>query len=334
MNDKNLLNENKSPTKQEILQFIKIVVFTIIVFIIIIIFSIPKNNKIDNTSDLTLIDIQGIESGFLYYDNEIYYRNKNLALISQDDLSEQIGINERKLMYSDVNNNKIAIYNNESLDIYAVAEGTAAYKLKSNDNAIAIPNDNAFGGYSIYIKDELPSNSKFNNLKYYKENQDDIYVTKLIGYMSKEVPIEFHLDDFNVDENTYSFGTIENGYMAYYLLVQYNGLYAIIEGKGNILSNTIVLNSYEDGKLVSYSCEYKGLNRNLVLTFSDFFGIELTDEEKDWLENGYIDDNLDYNDNEIPELETNTPPADKVEYENNQIIEDGVISQDMLNKIE
>lgn len=249
--------------------------FTLVVFSIIIFLFSPKNAEEDILS-VDMIQIKGIEYGFIYYNGELYYKNPNIVIYDTDRVSIPIGTNQHHLKVKDVIDNKIKNFGDE-ICIYAEPEGTEIYSYDGRDDILLIKSDYAVNSYYIYKKGVLPSEeSQKCELSYYVGKDNKML---LVSYGMGIACDDLCASDFQKGNNTISFPSdkISDGAMQYYLLVEDKGIYWSFKGEGNVLSDFIIIYSQEGDEYTQYYCKKEGLHEHLIDMYGEFFEIKMED---------------------------------------------------------
>jgi hypothetical protein len=310
-------SEVRHTDKQDVKKFISIVVAVSIIFVLFIFLISPKEKE--EEVDESLVTIKEIGEGFLYYDGDVYYKQKLTAIKDESYVGEEIGINAYDLKYDNISDNSFSC-DKDKIYIYATDADTPVYAMKGNENILLVPNKSNYNGYYLYFKDETVSEStKRNFSNYLKENPDA--ECEVVSYKKTDIPLGFQLKSFSKAETAYANSSYISGYMAYYILVDAGDYYSMFKGNGNMFSNVILLTSEENGIDVQYVYENEGLSSVLIELFSDYFGY---DKEE-------IDEFLDKTSEEAVEVEVEEETSETVEEEEHETYyEDGDISQDKL----
>lgn len=219
--------------------FVLLTIFLSVVFILIFFIINHKDSKTDEKNSTKTIEIKEIGDDFLYYNGDVYYNNRNLSIISDEDVGQEIGTVEYHLKFDDIKNNTFKYFNDNKIYAYAVKKGTVIYSHKKLDNVILVPTEYNYHNYYVYTKDMVPSD--FHDFNYYINNPDEIQNIKFVSIGDKEIPINLSINDFFINENAYSISSSIPGFLPYYLLIEENGLYLRYEGTGNIFLNDILL---------------------------------------------------------------------------------------------
>lgn len=243
--------------------FIKLVILVSACFAVLI-FILSRPEKKVEESDENMVSIADIGDGFLYYDGDVYYKNKSICIKDSSEVGEKVGENTYHLMYDDIVDNSFKY--KDGIYIYAEEVGTEVFKFKGRDDILLVPTEYNLNGYYLYEKEI--HNYDF---EYFLENDYDSKT--LIGYFLNEIPISFELSDFKKSDNEYSNSSSNNGFMGYYLLIYKNDVCYKFECSGNVFSNIILL----DTDNAQYVLEKEGLSDILINMYSDFFEIDSED---------------------------------------------------------
>lgn len=304
--------------KNDVKKFIKFAIFIICgIFVLSLIAYFTNNKKTIDENESKYVKVDEIGQGFIYYKNELYYKNKYLCLIDSSEAGEEIGKNQKQLTKQQMSNNKF-LYDGEEIVAYGVYVDTPVYSCKSNNDILLVENkDYMWNGYYIYVKGVTYSeSSKRTSLQYYIDNPDEIESVKMISYGRNEIPIDLKISDFSKDENnSYSFATndIQDGYMQYYLFIEDDGICSYFVGDGHILSDYIIIRSYDEGVETQYVCKYDKLNETLYDMYANFFGIEESNALDDSNINEIIDDISDNTQSEKIEESSSLPDEFEIE---------------------
>ena len=285
---------------KNIKDFIRLVVVVTIGFLLVLIFLLASHKK-EADINSNLIEISDIGNGFLYYDGNIYYKNKTICIKDSSDVGNEIGENICQLKYDDIKNNCFE-YNDDGIYIYGETVGTKVFELINNKNILLVPSEYNINGYYLYEKNNI-NEYEFN---YFLKNIPDN--VKLLGYFSKDIPIELDISEFKIADNDYSLSSFSDGFMGFYLLLEKNNVYYKFECSGNIYSNIIIL---EDNS-IQYVYKNTELSSLLLEMYSDFF--ETT-------ENSTTSETIDDETENSEEPDTQLPLEDIKEGEENRKIE-------------
>lgn len=255
---------NNKINKKDIKSFLFLSFFMAIILGVILFIAIYKKNN-EQIIETTTIEIKEIGDDFLYYNGFIYYNNRNLCIINESDVGTEIGTVKYHLMYNDIKDNSFIYYNDNEIYAYALEEGTQIFKHKSNNNIILVPTKHNYHNYYVYTKEKTIS--EFHDFEYYLSNPDKIDSIKFVSYGDTEIPLNLSINDFKENIEPFSISSYIDGFMAYYLLIEENGLYTKYESTGNMFMNIILLNIDN----TQYIYENSELSNMLIEMFSKYF---------------------------------------------------------------
>ena len=127
--------------------FILLTIFLSVVFILIFFIANHKDLTTDEKNSIQTIEIKEIGDDFLYYNGDVYYNNRNLSIISEEDVGQEIGTVEYHLKFDDIKNNTFKYFNDNKIYAYAVKKGTVIYSHKKLDNVILVPTEYNYHNY-------------------------------------------------------------------------------------------------------------------------------------------------------------------------------------------
>ena len=219
--------------------FIHVIVISTILIATIFLITLNVNKKDNIEITKQTVSFKEIGDDFIYYNGYIYYKNKNLSIINESDIGEQIGVVKYHLMYQDIKDNSFECYDDKSIYGYALNEGTPVYKHSQRTDVLLVHTEYNYHEYYIYTKEKTVSD--YPNFNYYKNNKTDVHL-KLISIGDIEIPIEIDLSKIQEDEDNLYMNPYMEGFIPFYLLIEDNGIYQKYEGKGNIFLNVIIFN--------------------------------------------------------------------------------------------
>lgn len=257
------MENKKLNNKKELKNLIILCVFIFITFMIIILLTSPNNNKIEEEINYELIPVE--EDGyFIYYENNLYYRNKQLIIMDKNEVGDFIGNNDYYVKYPDLENGCLKYNNDNKIYGYAIDTTEKIYKHKTNNNVLLLKTEKNYNGYYVYVKNTMPEE---HDIKYFIDKGN--LNVKLISYQSREIPIDFKLSELTLSEELYKNSFTNNGFVPFYILIEDNGFYEKIEGSGNISIPYIFINTNNE----QYYYENKELPEILTNMYSKYLGL-------------------------------------------------------------